>query len=507
MTIPSLVPHRGLAGRIREFFYGEEVPYGLALMRITLPLIQLAVVLPRWWHARELYSSDGVPTPLWVSYGLTQGLPIPSATIAVVMMSLLVVLLMTASAGWFSRCSMGAAAALFTYLSVLDCNSTLDKCVCICVHAMFLLSMSSCGEVWSVDAWLRGARDPAAAAVSPRFPAWPRRLLQLLIGIIYIGAAATKLHTPGYFSGDQMLCWMLTDLTGEHPLGKQLSLHPALLPLTAYVTLIWEIAFIFLAWRGYGRACMLGVGVLFHSMTWALLGLSVFPLTYMCFYLAWINERDIARVSVLLRRFGGLRTLPMWIATAVSAPRRLAAQVGPIQSATAFSLVLAATAFTGVELERRGDVYGELSAGGPPTLQRIPAGRVAELLSQDSGLRAEDKVFSFELGSFMLGEYVADRRREFDYGDDAVVQCSLTPPHEDLWVEFNLVDAEGRVVSRHGQIVAREQLRTSHSMTLNRDLPAGDYAWVLRLDGRDVATRSFTLGAVQTAAAEAPAVR
>jgi hypothetical protein len=502
MTTPPPGSPVGFIGHLREFFYAEEVPYGVALMRITLPLVQLAVVLPRWWHARELFSSQGSPTPLWVAYGIPHG-PIPSATLTVALISILIVLLLTAAAGWFSRFSMAAAAVIFTYLSVLDSTSTLDKCVCICAHAMFLLSMSPCGAVWSVDAWLRAARRADGLDPSPpRFPAWPRRLLQLLIGIIYLSAAATKLHMPAYFSGDQLLYWMLTDLT-ETPLGKYVAGYPAFIPMMAHGTLLWEISFIFLSWRGYGRACMLGIGVVFHALTWALLGLAVFPLTYLCLYLAWVNEQDIDRWSTGLRGLSRhLPAVPRWSRTLLSPLRRAAGQVGGIQSAAAFALFLAATAFVGVEIERRSDVFGQRMAGGRPALQPVSADRVAQLFSQSADLRTEDKVFSFDLGSVMLGDHVLDRRSEFDYGERVIVQCSLTPPHADMWVEFNLLDAEGRIISRHGQVVPREQLRSSHALTLDRNLPVGDYQWVLRLDGQDVARRPFSLGTVRTASAQ-----
>ncbi|MEO1981379.1 MAG: hypothetical protein ABGZ24_12750 [Fuerstiella sp.] len=39
---------------VRRFFYTEELPYGLAIIRIGLPLILLCVVMPRWSHAREV---------------------------------------------------------------------------------------------------------------------------------------------------------------------------------------------------------------------------------------------------------------------------------------------------------------------------------------------------------------------------------------------------------------------------------------------------------------------
>ena len=471
---------------------------------MCLPLVLLIEVLPRWSHARELFSSQGAPTPLWTSYGLESGLPIPSAALAVALVSLLVMLLATASIGWFSRFSMAAAALIYAYIGILDSATTINKCVCVCTHAMLLLSMSPCGAVWSVDAWLRSARTgSSAAAAVPRFPAWPRRLIQLLIGIIYLASAVTKVHTPLFFSGDHMLFWMLTDTTAANPLGDFLSMYPAFAPAAAYATLFWEAAFICICWKGFGRLSMLGIGAVFHALTWGLLGLLVFPLVYLCLYLAWVNERDVERIATLL---AAVRSkMARWFAplAAAAAPlQRLAGQAGVVHSGMAFCMVLAASALAGIELERRSDPFNEFGPNGRATLQTVPAERVAQLFAENSRVRPRDKVFAFDVGSLQMGDILADRRRTFVYGEQAIVQCSLTPPHEDLWIEFNLVDADGRIVSRHGQIVPREQLRSTHALKLGEDLPTGDYAWVLRLDGQDVARRNFTLGAVRTASAE-----
>ena len=46
-------------GPIRRFFYKLEVPYGLALMRMTLPIALLIAMGYRWPFSRELFSSDG----------------------------------------------------------------------------------------------------------------------------------------------------------------------------------------------------------------------------------------------------------------------------------------------------------------------------------------------------------------------------------------------------------------------------------------------------------------
>src|SRR5690606_7792596 len=95
---------------------------------------------------------------------------------------------------------------------------------------------------------------------NPRFPVWPRRLVQILVGVVYFGAAMTKIHTSSYFNGDQMLFWMLTHVNGRHPVGEWLAIYPALLVVGAYIAIVWEILFLFLAWRGPGRVVMIAMG-------------------------------------------------------------------------------------------------------------------------------------------------------------------------------------------------------------------------------------------------------
>jgi len=489
----------GLPRRIRDFFHAEETPYGLALIRITMPLALLVGVIPRWPYAREIYSLDGAPAPLWDTYGMAEGLPLPTAPVAVALFSALVFFLLATSAGWMTRLSTILSFVLYTYFGCLDQLSTMTKYTCIAAHVLLILSLSHCGAVWSVDAWLR-ARSGDLPKELPKFPAWPRRLLQLLLGIIYLAAAMTKFHTPAFFSGDQLVFWMLTDVNFDNPLGERLALYPALVPIMSYLTVVWEVGFLFAAWRGFGRTCMLGIGVVFHFLTWATLGLIVFPLIYLTIYFSFVNSHDVDRISSWwrARRPESLRT------------RTLPAsfRVRPLQSAAAFAVLAAATTFVGVELEYRLDRFGERRAEGAYALTPMEPERVATLLRNDQFVRPADKVMAFDLGSITVGDIVADRRRAFDYGETAIVQCSLLPPHEDIWVEFNLQDADGRVVTRSGQITPREYLRSSHHYTFEPDLAPGRYAWVLRIDGKDVARRDFTLGnQVQTVSAEIDAAR
>ena len=178
--------------------------------------------------------------------------------------------LVTLSLGWCTRISCWLAFAGITYFGMLDCVSTMTKYTAIASHLLFILAISPCGAIWSVDAWLANKKqnlDPTKSSIEyPKFPAWPRRLMQLFIGCVYFGAAMTKIHTPSFFTGDQFQYWMLTHLNYQHPIGEFFSGYPILLVAFAvYVTVVWEITFLVCTpWKSVWRNFVLPVRILFH---------------------------------------------------------------------------------------------------------------------------------------------------------------------------------------------------------------------------------------------------
>lgn len=477
----------GLGSQIRQFFYADEVPYGLALVRLLLPLALLCAMVPRWPHARELYSTDGATAPLWITYGYAEMLPELSGTAVVGLFSALVLLLLTSALGWCTRLSLAASAVLYTYFNLLDSTGTMTKYSVIGSHGLLLLSLSNCGAIWSVDSWLRGGRRNADGwpgeprLRQPRCPAWPRRLLQLLIGAVYFGAAVTKMQTPAFFSGHQLQTWMITNVNFDNPVGEYLTLYPALLVVFAYVTIVWEMIFVFLAWRGWGRRIMLTAGLLFHLMTTLTLGLFIFPLVCLAIYFAFLTEDDVRQLARAVRRrarrwrFGtrgpaGPSVLP-------------SLRARPATSRAAFAILLVAVAAGGIGVEHRMDPYGIRRPEGPYTLNELDPSYVREVLNSPQRLRPIDKFTSFEVGTLLVGDVLANRRRVFRQGDCLIAQCSLTPLHEDMWLECNLHDAQGRIVDRNGQVVSREMLRANFYYTLSGAIRPGKYFLVLK--GRD----------------------
>ncbi|MDC0175802.1 HTTM domain-containing protein [Planctomycetaceae bacterium] len=505
MTDPTTVPNRvepgtemasrrGLRASVREFFFALEVPYGLALCRMVLPVILLYVVLRRWSHAREFFSSDGASAPLADNYGYFNMLPVPSGTMAVILMTLLVMFLVTMSVGWRTRVSVIGCLVIYTYLNMLDCLSTFTKYSVIASHVLLLLSFSRCGAVWSVDAWL-DRRKRIDWTGPPRFPAWPRRLMQLLIGLIYLGAAITKIHTPTFFSGDQLRFWLMTDVNHSNPMGEQLTLYPVMVVTMAYISVVWEILFIFTCWRGHGRWIMLLLGAGFHLGTRQTLGLFVFPWVSMTTYLAFINASDVVRWQGWWARFWPEKK-------DLSAVPRRTDWHGKL--ALAFPATLLVTAVLGVELEHWIDPYGIRRQEGPHQLVELDRATVEAMLESNPVMRPEDLVHSLEMGEMLVGGYVVGHKSTFRQGERLFAQCTLNPPHPDLMIECNLHDKENRLLDRVQQVVPRETFRANFLYVLHDALVPGEYSLVVRCGGQEVARRRIVLESSKNVAGRAP---
>ncbi len=484
---------RNLTTQWNEFFHAREVPYGMALVRIVLPLVLLIGAIPRWWYARELYSTDGSPAPLWVSYGADALVPDLTAPVAVAACSVLILSLFAVCIGWMTRGSLVVSMVFYAGLGVIDSMSTLTKYTVIASHVLMLLALSECGAVWSVDSWLRrrGQTSQERLAGPPISPVWPRRLLQLFIGIVYLGAAFTKMHTPAYFSGDQLTFWMLGDVNFENRFGEMLTLYPSLLAIMAYITIVWEILFVFLVWSKFWRLPTLFIGLVFHFLTYFTLGLIIFPLVYFAIYLAFIDQQEAERMSMAVRLT--LRRLGLTHKRKRPATASSLVWARPAYTAVAWGMLMATVAVIGVEVEHHRDVYQERGPNGPLPLKAMDTQVAQAMLGPAQPIRPQDRYFAFDIGSSTLGGVLSDRRETFNHGERALIQCTLQPPHPDMWVEVNLHDADDVLLKRVGTVVPREDLRADFFYDLDQSMLPGKYDFVLKYDGEELTRRSITL--------------
>lgn len=498
MDVSSKTERRSLRVAVREFFYKEQVPYGLALMRIVLPIVLLETLLPRWIHARELFSADGAAAPLAINYSLPGFLPEPSGTLAVAMMTALIVALISACVGWLTRPSLLIACGLYTYLTLLDCVSTMTKYSVISSHLLLLLSLSQCGSIWSVDAWRKRRGRCGTMAGMPRlpqaFPMWPQRLIQLFIGLVYLGAACTKMHTDAYFTSDQLRYWLMTNVNNHNPAGEVLSFFPAFVIFMANFAIVWQIIFVFIIWKPVARWAMLAIGIMFHVSTTPLLGLYVFPQVMISSYLSYVEEGHLLRVRSFVRQvWGGLQrrlessSLPTrW---GQMQPRlRIPASAA---SGVVWLAVLLTTTVVGVAAESFCDPYGMRRPAGPHQLKQLDSQLAERLMMPNPPIPFRDRLLSFDIGSDMLGGVLLTTQTTVRRGKSFFVQASLAPPHADVWLNCQLLGADGHLLHETGQIVARDRLRADWQFTMPTDTPAGRYHFALQHEGQVIAERAI----------------
>ena len=490
----------GIRARIDRFFFEPEVPYALALVRMLFPIILMGMVLPRWYVVRELYSTDGATAQISSGYGIIDMMPEFSGTVAVAFYAIMIFALICASIGWCTRVSLLTAGVLFTYFTLLDYVSTMTKYTVISTHILLILSLSGCGSLWSVDAWLAGRKRnhwPGEPSVAyQRFPAWPRRLLQIFIGVVYFGAAITKMHTPLFFTGDMLQYWMQTHINFKHPIGEYMSLYPILLVASAYITIIWETTFIFLCWKGTGRAIMLTLGIMFHFMTTLTLGLLMFPMICYCTYLSFMDERDLQNAAAAFRR--QCRRFA-WLKGSVSQLTRIREWMGTPANSwkptahAAFVFSMALFAVANVEVEHWLDLYGERQPDGPPPLVALDPAEVTRLMAPTEPFRMSDRFFAIDIGTILVGDRLANRRTEFRQGEKLIAQCNLTPPHADMYIECKLQNSDNVIVDRFGTIATREMFRANFNYVLTDATPPGEYHLVVETAGEPILKKKFQL--------------
>lgn len=483
--------------RVEQFFFEPEVPYALALTRIIFPVVVMGMVLPRWHVVRELFSTDGAIAQIADGYGYPGLMPEFSGTVAVALYAVLIFALSCAAVGWCTRVSLIISTVLFTYFSMLDYVSTMTKYTVITTHMLAILSVSQCGSLWSVDAWLAGRKRlhwPGEPAVEyQRFPAWPRRLLQIFIGVVYFGAAVTKMHTPLFFTGDMLQFWMQTHINFKHPIGEYMSLYPIMLVAFSYVTIVWEMTFVFLSWKGSWRTIILPVGILFHFMTTLTLGLLLFPMVCYCAYISFLDEEDVQNCAAWFRRqCRSSAWLKVAMASLADFRQRVGQPVGWNSSArAAFVFSMALFAVLNVEVEHWLDLYGERRAEGRYQLVQMDPVEVARIMGPTEPYRLADRFFAIDMGTILVGDRLANRRSEFRQGERLIAQCNLTPPHEDMFIECKLQGADNRIIDRLTMVATRETFRTNFNYFLDETTPPGEYALVIETAGRSVLRKKF----------------
>jgi uncharacterized membrane protein YphA (DoxX/SURF4 family) len=167
---------------------------------------------------------------------------------------------------------------------------------------IFLLLLSPCGQALSVDAWLARRRG---LPLSPWVPAWPVRLLQIQLCLIYLSTGLVKLRGEGldpvtgwptgtWWDGSS-IHYVLNYVTMSRWSFAQLPLPFWVTAAMSYGSVWWETLFPLLVLNRWTRRWALWFGLCFHLGIWLTIEVGWFSFYTMAFYGVWVPERFWAR--------------------------------------------------------------------------------------------------------------------------------------------------------------------------------------------------------------------
>lgn len=475
---------------LSRFFFAKETPFGVALVRIFLPIACGIPMFMRFRHARELYTADGSPVQMFELFGHAPTLPVLPANIAIPLYSLMLACFVLTVVGFKTRISCWITTILYIYFNFMDGVGTMTKYSAIASHLLLLLSVSDAGAIWSVDAFLKQRRNPKLVGLPVQTSVWPARLMQIMFAHVYFGAAITKIQTDSFFSGEQMRYWMLSNWNYENPVGETMAMWSPLLLVSAYMAVVWEMTFPFLAWRPKARLIALPLGIFFHFMTWLTLGLYIFPAICVSGYFAFASEADFMKVRSFCRRLN----IAQYFKMPVLATNAMLEKLPTAFPATVvWMCLIALVTIGGTEAELHMDLYGRNTPEGGYRLKPLDHRVATTMIKNEQAVREKDKFFSFEIGTRTVGNQLANRRDEYEFGETMIAQANLNPPHEDMWVECLLQDNEGRTIEQFGQFVTREMMRSNFVYKFGNKLLPGSYNMVLKSANKEIYSRPFEL--------------
>lgn len=469
---------------MKAYFFAPERPHRLGLMRIGLGLVLLYDAQAHWPRAVELYSSFGTPMPL--APGTAFEPPARAAGWTVALATWLLFALAAVVLGWWTRTSLLTALVLSAWFALLDSPATLTKYTVIGLHLLALLACADAGACWSLDAAVRrplaAPRPSTEQPVDLReTPAWPRRLMQILLCSVYWGAAITKLRLTDFATGDLLMYSLLDDRWGGGTLGLWLSTQPKLLALASLGTIFFEILFPALVWVPRCRRWMLACAAAFHLAIAVTMTVGIFSPLMLTALLAFAEEEDLARIRQLAGRLA--------LRSDGTPEGRVPHALG---SFSAYAVGAAAVVAIGCAVQWQADWYGAFGRREFAPLAALPAAEVEEMrLAQLPPL--EDYFHRVDIGSRVANFHTFGARRVFRPGMRVHLLARLVQNHPPLTTDVLLTAPDGTVVARSTHRLESPFSYLLVPIELTDTLPAGTYRLILRAEGIEVARRRFQL--------------
>jgi predicted DCC family thiol-disulfide oxidoreductase YuxK len=288
---------------VTDFFTARSSPINLAILRIVF-----FAVLFQFVDVEHVVWFSQIPPELrFPPVGLGWLLPyVPVNPTAVAFTAVMLrACCLSALVGLFSRTSAGLAALLSLYvLGVPQLYGKVNHYHYLVAFAA-LLAASPCGDALSCDAvraaWRRADRGQTAPPEPSMAYAVPLRFVWLLVGLLYVFPGFWKLWSSGFdwaFSDNLSLQMHAKWLEyGDWTPFFRLDLHPLLFQTAAFLTIVFEISFVFLIFFPRVRLLAPLGGLVFHTLTY------VFMVIFFNVTAVYVAFVDWSALSIRLGRW------------------------------------------------------------------------------------------------------------------------------------------------------------------------------------------------------------
>ncbi len=236
-----------IAKRLIAYFFSDEDPRNLAICRVIFFLLMgfayLKVDFVRFAYAPvELYE------PVWLLKVVRA--PVLSPYEMGLAAWLWKGSLFCAAIGFATRISTVTAFVLGAYLLGFPHSfSTTCHYDAVMVLIMGVLAVAKCGDVFSVDCWMKrkfSFKQPDGLSRSPEY-SWPIRLICVFIVLSYFAAGISKLRNSGFhwFTSDYLSHLLILHQYIAYPptrLGLALAKYQWLCSIMAFSSIVLEVS-------------------------------------------------------------------------------------------------------------------------------------------------------------------------------------------------------------------------------------------------------------------------
>ena len=279
-----------------RFWFDRISPLPLAACRLATGLLGLACglsllpELPLWLGDAGLVSRETAAAmyPRWQIH-LMLWLP-PGDSWVYLFWAAFMLASLALALGLFSRLS--ALLVFLTLLSMQHRNPVpFDGAERLLGMLCLYLTGSGAGADWSLDRWLRNHRSGNPL---DRVPAWPLRLIQVNLALLYLSSFLSKLPGSFWLDGTAVYYSSRIELLQRFQL-PYLFEHPVTVRLLTWGTLAIEGAFPVLVWLPRTRRAMLAAGVVFHLVMEYTMNIPLLQPAMLVCYVAFLKPEELDR--------------------------------------------------------------------------------------------------------------------------------------------------------------------------------------------------------------------